>query len=244
MIEDKPIPSITLKQLNDLIEESRSTTANGETGIYPFLHGLDMASRTSIINHLISKYEYQNYLEIGVRNNENYDRIIAPLKIGVDPEPLKGCTFEMTSDDYFKQLPADETFDLIFIDGLHLDEQVAKDIANALKHLRSGGTIVMHDCNPPTEHHQRENYEVDGTYPAWNGTTWKAFARLRCTESNLTMAVVNTDWGVGIIRPGEQKLFTTGDQESSEIEFDYQLLEAHRNELLNLISVNDFLRRF
>ena len=26
----------------------------------------------------------------------------------------------------------------------------------------------MHDCNPPTEFHQRENYEVDGQFPSWN----------------------------------------------------------------------------
>jgi predicted O-methyltransferase YrrM len=37
-------------------------------------------------------------------------------------------------------------FDIVFVDGLHIEEQSTKDIHNALKVLNENGTIVVHDC--------------------------------------------------------------------------------------------------
>ena len=51
-------------------------TIQGELTIQQFSYGFDLASRTSIINHLIDKYNLNNYLEIGVRDGRNYDKII------------------------------------------------------------------------------------------------------------------------------------------------------------------------
>ena len=96
----------------------------------------------------------------------------------------------------------------------------------------------MHDCNPPTEIHQRKNYEVNGKFPAWNGTTWRSFAKLRLNNHNLEMYCVDCDWGVGIIQKGFQTLF------KSKYKLSYDLLEKNRKKLLNLISVKEFLQRF
>ena len=57
-----------------------------------------------------------------------------------------------------EDLSRDVKFDLIFIDGLHLANQVQKDIENSLKFIKDEGFIVLHDCNPPSEYHQREDY--------------------------------------------------------------------------------------
>ncbi len=43
----------------------------------------------------------------------------------------------MTSDDFFRQYQG-PLFDLIFIDGLHLSEQVLTDIRNSLQWLSPG----------------------------------------------------------------------------------------------------------
>ena len=90
----------------------------------------------------------------------------------------------------------------------------------------------MHDCNPTKEEHQIETY-VEGTI--WNGTTWKAFAKFRMNDENLTMYVVDTDYGVGIVKRGRQTLYPKTDV------LDYKFLETNRTELLNLISPNKFL---
>ena len=73
-------------------------------------------------------------------------------------------------------------------------EQVDKDIENGLNYLSDNGFILIHDCNPPTKFHQRENYCVDGTYPPWNGTVWKSLVRLRFNRDDLKVNVIDTDW--------------------------------------------------
>ena len=42
-------------------------------------------------------------------------------------------------------------FDLIFIDGLHLFEQVLKDFINSVNHINTGGVIVIDDTVPIDE---------------------------------------------------------------------------------------------
>ena len=58
-------------------------------------------SRIEVIQNIINKQKYQNYLEIGCDNDENFSKVIIDNKIGVDP--LKGGTLRMTSDDFFKE---------------------------------------------------------------------------------------------------------------------------------------------
>jgi len=82
-------------------------------------------TRTQVINLIINRFGYIRYLEIRVRNpKNNFNKINCRYKVGVDPvgEP----TFKGTSDVFFKQNK--DIFDIIFIDGLHLEEQADKDI--------------------------------------------------------------------------------------------------------------------
>ena len=213
-------------------------TIQGELTIQQFSYGVDVASRTSIINHLINKYNLNNYLEIGVRDGRNYDKIIIKNKTGVDPKPTKDIDglYKLTSDDFFKINKI--KFDLIFIDGLHLEHQVDKDVKESLKILSNNGFIIMHDCNPPTEFHQRENYEIDGKFPPWNGTVWKSFAKIRINNVNLNLCCVDCDWGVGIIRKKKQSKF----EFSGDLNFSF--LNNNRQKLLNLISVNNFITNY
>lgn len=187
--------------------------------------------RTDIINHLIKKNDYKRYLEIGVRNpDENLNKIIVEHKDGVDP--AGNCNYPIPSDDFFNQLDGNVKYDIIFIDGLHLDYQVERDITNSLKHLNEGGTIVMHDCSPIKEEHQVEEYVVGKT---WNGTTWKAYVKFRMTDENLSMYVVDTDHGVGVITKGKQTLYPKSDV------LDFKLLNENRKDILNLITPENFL---
>jgi hypothetical protein len=96
----------------------------------------------------------------------------------------------------------------------------------------------MHDCNPPTEFHQREIYEVNGKFPAWNGTVWRSYVKNRMYNKNLNMSCVDSDWGVGVIQVGNQKIF------KSEKNLNYAFLKNNRRKLLNLISVKDFIKKF
>ena len=204
--------------------------------------------RFDIINYFIEKNKYINYLEIGVRAPQAcFNRIIASHKDAVDPAPLQDgdINYPITSDAFFQLLENDTTikYDIIFIDGLHLYEQVRKDISNSLKHLTDNGTIIMHDCNPPSIHHQRTNYE-DYSTPAgsaWNGTTWKAFVELRCINPNLSMSVIDTDYGIGIIQNGNQQIWNESPIDEC---INYEYLDKNRKDLLNLFNVEQFEQNY
>jgi hypothetical protein len=139
--------------------------------------GQCLLSRTDILNALIARHRLRSYLEIGLLDPaQNFDRICATVKESVDPHVP--ATHRMTSDRFFSELSSETQYHLIFIDGLHEEEQVLRDMQNALRHLSPGGTIVVHDCSPPTEWHQRPAAAfVPGT--EWNGEVWRALVRFR-----------------------------------------------------------------
>lgn len=205
--------------------------------------------RFDIINHILSTFNRSTvYLEIGVRYLEhNFNKINANTKYSVDPgvENLHNpVDFKVTSDSFYKGLDSNEfldkeiKFDVVFIDGLHLAEQVERDIENALRFLNDDGFIVLHDCNPPTEFHASETYEyrLSPSKGFWNGTTWKAFFKYR-QNSNLYSCCIDTDWGVGIISKNKNI------GEATPIEnpyFEYKVFSSHRKESLNLMSFDEF----
>ena len=207
----------------------------GEAGFAGFAHGRVAANHLAIINHFCTLYNYDSYLEIGVRIREkNLDQVACKNCVGVDPNPETGADFVMTSDAFFEDVN-DRKFDLIFIDGLHTGEQVAKDIANSLDALTLEGTIVLHDLNPPTADIARADPKA-GKSSSWCGTSWQGYVKFRAIRPDLEMYCVDTDWGCGVIRRGNQSLYT-GAHDT------YDDLEANRQNALNLISVDEFLER-
>ena len=148
------------------------------------------SQRFDIINKIIKKKGFKNYLEIGCFEDENFKKIIIDRKVGVDP--ISGGTIRLTSDEYFSSNK--EIFDIIFIDGLHHFDQVKKDIINSLKILNKGGVILVHDCLPSRIRDQM----VPRSHLTWNGDVWKALVEFR-TKENLDVYTCLADQGLGII---------------------------------------------
>jgi hypothetical protein len=195
-------------------------------------------TRTELINGLIKKYNFKTYLEIGVNTQSqpgyNWVGVDIPVKHGVDPNV--DTTYRMTSDEFFNN-HISQKYDIIFIDGLHLFEQVYRDITNSLNHLVDGGIIVVHDCNPITEITQRRERASD----SWHGDVWKSIVKLKIEDPNIDICTVDTDEGCGIIKKGFQELLKIS--EGTNIN-DYSFLENNRKEALNLISVNEFIEKY
>jgi hypothetical protein len=191
--------------------------------------------RYDIINRFIEMGNYNSYLEIGLQNGVCFSYVKAKHKVSVDPDmKANNPTFRLTSDDFFKQNK--EKFDIIFIDGLHENEQVYRDITNSLECLNDGGVIVCHDMNPEKEVIQivpKESVE-------WTGDCWKAFVRLRSERNDLEMFTVNTDYGVGVIKKGVQVPLQIENIDT----IGYSDLEKNRVEYLGLISVTEFNEKY
>jgi hypothetical protein len=210
--------------------------------------------RSDIINEIIKHHKFEKYLEIGVAHPERcFDKIEVKVKHSVDPGvevPEKVAMYPLTSDDFFSSLKqgklnleSDYKWDLIFIDGLHLCDQVEKDAINAFNQISDNGYIVFHDCSPPTVHHAREDYS-DKSTPAgwlWNGTTWKAIQKLRqgkIINSSIDVITVNEDWGCTILRKGNGESYIFDPSYNQFYEF-YKFDEK-RKEILNLKSSSEF----
>lgn len=190
--------------------------------------------RYDIINAFIKKHDYKSYLEIGTQNRANcINKIECNIRMCVDPDENAKADYVMTSDEYFNMNK--NKFDIIFIDGLHHADQVMKDITNSLECLHDNGTIVIHDCNPKEEIHQK----VPRESKIWNGDVWKTFVSLRRHRSDLLMFVVDTDYGCGVIRKHKEN-------ESSltlaigEDDIQWQKFVKNKTLWLNLITVNYF----
>jgi len=210
-------------------------------------------NRTDIINYLLNMTNKINYLEIGVRNPEdNFNLIKCPNKISVDPgleNDLNPVTFKFTSDVFFEKLKNNELsifsdikFDVIFIDGLHLAEQVERDIFNSLEFINDNGFIILHDCNPPDVYYAREDYNYtngpSGSF--WNGTTWKAFYKSRHLPQ-VYSACIDCDWGVGILtKRKDLDLFNNLDYLENPF-FEFNNLLQNRAKHLNLISFTELV---
>ncbi|QEC77634.1 class I SAM-dependent methyltransferase [Mucilaginibacter ginsenosidivorax] len=222
------------------------------------------------IDVLKKKKKKVNYFEVGVQTGFCFFKIKADRKIAVDPHfiikakkkikaYIKNLSnfnnkfFELTSDDFFEQkrdyIKKIGGIDVIFIDGLHLYEQVVKDIENSLKYLNKGGLILVHDCNPLSEpaavraYTSEEAAAMVGSHPQWinqwNGDVWKAIVKLRSERKDLDIRVINSDHGVGIIRLGQpEKAFSFKDGEMDGLT--YSDLDKNRETFLNLKSPETF----
>ncbi len=152
----------------------------------------DHPNRIDFLNQLVRRRPVTDYLEIGCREDRCFSRIEAPRKVGVDP--VSGGTVRTTSDRFFAA--NSQRFDLIFIDGLHLAEQVLLDVRNALEVLKPEGIIILHDCLPLRAVAQ---YRTQSDI-IWNGDVWKAFVEIR-SWSHVDAATALLDHGLGIILP-------------------------------------------
>jgi hypothetical protein len=197
--------------------------------------------RFDIINYFIDKFNFVNYLEIGVYRGENIRKIKAIHKDGVDPgvegEMVPEVNYRMTSDDFFELIKDHEDikYDIIFIDGLHHSDQVDKDIVNSLNHLVDNGVIVLHDCSP-----EKEEYSlVPRISGPWNGDVYKSVLRFR-QKYNHTFFTVDTDCGCGVIINDNSGLNLCDKEILNKGLDSWGYFDPNRKQLLNLLTIDEF----
>ena len=215
--------------------------------------------RTDIINTLINRYNFNSYLEIGLDMGANYLRVNCRNKECVDPydsqenneykdvfsieenAAIKNyiekniLTYKMTSDEFFKSIPNDKKYDVIFIDGLHTEEQVGKDIINSIKHLNDGGFIIVHDCLPISYESQLDDRETG----VWYGSTWKVIPMLKF--QGVPYFTVDTDCGCCVLQFDGDKNALYYPQKAT---YDYNDVFSNpliRNIVMSVITEEQFL---
>ena len=220
-------------------------------------------NRIEVIQQVIDRIGAKTYLEIGVEFGTIFSRVRAHKKIAVDPEfrlslkkklydirnVFSNEYYEVPSDAFFeKEAPRifkDKQIDVAFVDGMHTYEHSFRDVENVLRYLAPNGVIIMHDCNPPTARSATPfGQETPVSEPgdaygkAWCGDVWKTVVRLRSSRDDIDVRVLDTDYGLGLVTRGSQKLLPYSVDDIARM--DYQSLQEHKKELLNLIPTSQF----
>ncbi|MCD6533932.1 MAG: class I SAM-dependent methyltransferase, partial [Deltaproteobacteria bacterium] len=152
-----------------------------------------------IIKKLIALLKPEKYVEIGVEKGAVLRLFDASVQIvGVDPEPKIDVVpenvklYKKLSDDFFAahnlELLLDGSFDLAFIDGLHIYEQVLKDFINLEKIAAPDSIIMIHDCLPL----DRRTSERQRKTIFWSGDVWKIIPCLKQERPDLSIFTVPT----------------------------------------------------
>ena len=250
-------------------------------------------NKAHIVNHLAAARGYRRYLEIctamtGYRfaevDRSRFDvchRLMyrCPADFS-DSMPIDFRSTDLDLRECVNQIKARGLrYDVILVDPWHEYETSHRSLTVALDLLDDLGTIVVHDCLPPTERCASPKY-VSGD---WSGVTYKAYLDVVLARSDLVYFTVDTDYGCGVIRKADDSIsrlsnsilssqttphsvvrhlaqmvrprrddrdlklkraalardwFKLGDDFPSAFRF----LREHKVPLLNLVSVQDFLR--
>lgn len=216
-------------------------------------------ARYELINFLIKKYNFKDYLEIGYQQGINYNNINIKNKTSVDPSPLinitrndvdtidgiyverKNSLYLTTSDLFFQKFTY--KYDIIFIDGLHTYDQVKRDFENSIKSLNPNGIIVLHDMNP--EDVNVNGYIISGEERSksfneggqWNGDCFKLAIDIYNGLYKYQYVTLDMDNGCMVVYP-----FINREVENKNITKDYKSLKNDRVNILNLKTPIEFLK--
>jgi Methyltransferase domain len=184
-----------------------------------------------------------NYVEIGVRRGESLRMARdGTTCIGIDPSPMidqepPGTRiYALTSDEFFARHDLGALlggpFELAFIDGLHLFEQVLRDFMHLEGYAHRRSVVLLHDCLP-----------LDGltssrsrTTAFYSGDVWKAALALRRQRPDLELVTVRAaPTGLCLVRgldPESRHIEESLPELVAEYrDFDFDYYSAHLQEM-------------
>lgn len=110
-----------------------------------------------------------------------------PVDYSTDGDDTSQCLIDIRRDGH--------SFDLIFVDPHHTYECSYRDISEAFDLLEPGGSMVVHDCRPPSEETATPEFKPG----SWCGVTYKAFVDFVLANPRLDYFTFNVDFGCGVI---------------------------------------------
>ncbi len=153
------------------------------------------------------------YLEVGVETGETFFGISATHKTAVDPKFLFDLDairtsdptsdyFQVTSDEFFRDLKDDAPYDVVFLDGLHTWDQTYRDFCNTLLITHERSLIILDDIFP-CDVFSCNRDQLEGTLMrftmtgdrgnAWHGDTYKVIPLIQAFHPSLSYCTIITD---------------------------------------------------
>jgi hypothetical protein len=215
-----------------------------------------LVTKSDVINAIAQKRQYVAYLELSTPiSGHEFDKVTYPglsirhrfayaSQYRVDQQTATR-RYEGFCLDAARLVRLCARYDIILVDSFHTYGCSMRDVLLARALLADGGTILVHDCNPPDEDFASPIYR-DG---AWPGATHAAFVDLMLNSNELEHCTIDLDVGLGIIRrcssrPREslEPLKQTWERSRVDEALRFQVFSTHRHQLLNLVSLERFVR--
>jgi predicted O-methyltransferase YrrM len=159
-------------RLKEVLESRRSVGANGEV---IKVHSASTIGNIRVLRELILRESFSDTLEVGLAHGASALAILASLRdvngesgyhhVAIDPFQFQdwgGAGVRLVEDEGFSDhfslhggasalvlpslLQESESYDLIYIDGSHLFEDVLVDLYYSIRVLKDGGIILFDDC--------------------------------------------------------------------------------------------------
>ena len=232
---------------------------------------MPLIGKADIVQRLARDYGYRRYLEITTSTTGH--RFEAARAAGYevcqrlvyrcppdhdDGHPIDFRTAGEDTSECVARIRAERRpFDIMLVDPHHTYECSIRDLRDALSLLRVGGTLVVHDCDPPDRQHAIPHYVAGG----WCGVTYKAFLDFVIRSHAVEYFTIDTDYGCGVIRklsrcdrlvsrarwmfmsPVRRRIESEWMGVGQDFDAAYSVFEAHRTRLLKLVGVDEFERR-
>src|ERR1700722_11416255 len=213
-----------------------------------------------IVNGLARKRGYQSYLEICTPSSgmtfARVDRTQFPRchrLLYRCPEGFTDgaeITYRAANEDISGLIASNARYDCVFLDPFHGYECSYRDLEIVLSLVSPHGVVVVHDCSPPTQ-------DVCGPSPRqrrWCGCTYCAYIDFVFALPELSYYTVDTDFGCGVIQKAPAAQGTPVRKPDAVVDLSeswraarnrdadmYSFFDQHRRDLLNLVSVRQFL---
>jgi hypothetical protein len=233
------------------MESDQSAAAAGNTADW---------AKTDIIKYLADLKGYRSYLEICTTATGHKFAEIDRSKFDRCHRLMYRCPENFTDGlniDFrvagldSRQCVADIhrrnlRYDIILVDPWHEYATSYRDLTDALSLVTDNGSIVVHDCLPPTE----ETVSPTWVPVAWCGLTFMAYVDFVTRHDVIRYRTVDTDYGCGVIQKGRQSpnnrpssaLLESWKELSGDPSAAFRFLQDNKHELLQLNSIEEFIR--
>jgi hypothetical protein len=220
-------------------------------------------TKAALINRISRNRGYRSYLEICTANTGNryseIDRSILRDSYRLmywkhdghsDLNTIDFATTGFDTTECIREIRARQLrFDIILVDAWHEYDTAVRDLGDALSLLQPRGTLVVHDCLPPSEALASPIYRAG----EWCGVTYKAYLDFVIARPELEYRTVDIDFGCGVIRSrpalarspaGDEYNALLGQWKAvgDDLGAAYRFMLEHQRPLCRVQSIEDFIR--
>jgi hypothetical protein len=225
----------------------------------------ESCTKADLINHLAAVHGYRRYLELCSSTTGFQFAQIDRSKLDCHrlmyrcPDQFSdGLEIDFRSSDLditecLREIGQRQLcYDVMLVDPFHEYEASLRDIAAAFDLVVPGGTIVVHDCLPPSEDLAVSQF-IAGP---WCGVTYKAYLDFVTARDDLAYYTVDTDFGCGVIRklsgdlhspmppatPEHRDLIERWQRMGNDFEAAFRFFQQNQRSLLKLRTIDEFFQ--